>query len=123
MIYEEENAAGLDEKYEVKIVLENGTEIKCFDNEPYNGWCGVCEANAISGNRGHCGPGSASSWGKLVSSLSGMDEATKVTPTSKWGWCGDSCYYRLRSHPTPSYLQVASVNILGLNDCVLFCFC
>ena len=119
MIFDKENEIGLDKKYEVSIVTGNGTKITCFDNDPHTGWCGVCDANATSGQPGHCGEANAASWGvRVPSSPASRAEATRVTATSKWGWCGDSCYYRLGNHPTPSYLQVANVNILGTEDCV-----
>ena len=56
-----------------------------------------------------------------VADRSKLKEATRVTSTEHWGWCSDNCYYRLRSHPTPTHLQVANVNILGSSDCASAC--
>ena len=39
----------------MELLWENGTHLDCYDNKPgQHGWCGVCDSNAKSGEKGFC---------------------------------------------------------------------
>ena len=39
----------------MELLWENGTHLDCYDNKPgQHGWCGVCDTNAKSGEKGFC---------------------------------------------------------------------
>ena len=42
----------------MELIWENGTRLDCYDNKPgQHGWCGVCDSNAKSGEKGFCNSG------------------------------------------------------------------
>ena len=126
----------------MELIWENGTRLDCFDNKPgQHGWCGVCNSNAKSGEKGFCdGPDSmnlkvcslttflTNFWAfrwfcyNQCSLWLPLKEATNASATKNWGWCDQHCQAQCKdnNYHTASKLQVARVDILDDPDCVSF---
>ena len=62
----------------MELIWENGTHLDCYDNKPgQHGWCGVCDPNAKSGEKGFCN--SADSLNLKVCSLTTVTYS-RLTP-------------------------------------------
>ena len=63
----------------MELLWKNGTHQDCYDNKPgINGWCGVCDSNAKSGEEGFCNSATKDSLSLRVCSL------TTVTNSRRW---------------------------------------